>query len=192
MRARGPLRIGAVGLGTGTLAAYGRAGDTIQFYEINPAVITMARDHFSYLKGCPAKVSMATGDARLKLAAEESQQFDLLEIDAFQGGIVPVHLLTREAFHVYVRHLEPDGVLALHLSSHQLNLAGVARAAAREMGWFACTIEHKTKVMGERDSLWVLLTASPRVARTLEMESVTETTLPLWTDDHASLFRVWQ
>ena len=192
LRARGPLRIGGVGLGTGTLAAYGRAGDTIRFYEINPAVITMARDHFSYLKECPAKISMVTGDARLKLAMEESQQFDLLEMDAFQGGIVPVHLLTREAFHVYVRHLEPDGVLALHLSSHQLNLAGVARAAAREMGWFACAIEHKTKVMGERDSLWVLLTASPRVARTLEMELVTETNLPLWRDDHASLFRVWR
>ena len=93
---------------------------------------------------------------------------------------------------MYARHLKPDGVLALHLSNRQLNLASVARAAAKELGWFARTIEHKKEVIGERDSLWVLLTGSPRVARTLEMESVTETTLPLWTDDHASLFRVWR
>ena len=126
------------------------------------------------------------------LVAEEPQQFDLLEMDAFQGGIVPVHLMTLEAFQVYARHLKPDGVLALHLSNRQLNLASVARAAAKELGWFARIIENKTKVMGERESLWVIMTASPQVARTLEMEPVTETTLPLWTDDHASLFRVWQ
>lgn len=128
----GPLRMGIVGLGAGTLAAYGRAGDTLRFYDINPAVIQVARTRFTYLSDCPAHVDISPGDARLSMAREASQHFDLLVIDAFSGDSIPVHLLTREAFQVYWRHLKPDGVLAVHISNHYLNLAPVVKLAAEE------------------------------------------------------------
>ncbi len=130
----GPLRMGVVGLGTGTLAAYGRAGDTLRFYDINPLVVQIARDRFKYLSDCPAHVDIVLGDARLSLAREPSQQFDILVIDAFSGDAIPVHLLTREAFRIYWRHLKPDGVLAVHISNRYLNLAPVVMLAAKESG----------------------------------------------------------
>ena len=105
----GPIKVGVIGLGTGTIAAYGRAGDTYRYYEINPLVIQIARRYFTYLSDTKAKVEIALGDARLSLEREQPQNFDVLAVDAFSSDSIPVHLLTREAFALYLRHLKPDG-----------------------------------------------------------------------------------
>jgi spermidine synthase len=129
----GTLRMGVVGLGAGTLAAYGRGGDRLRFYEINPAVIGIAKTQFTNLADCPAHLDIVLGDARLSMAQEPDQRFDLLVIDAFSGDAIPIHLLTREAFRIYCCHLKPDGVLAVHVSNHYLNLAPVVKLAALDM-----------------------------------------------------------
>jgi spermidine synthase len=188
LRARGPLHIGVVGLGPGTMAAHARAGDTLRFYEINPAVTAMARAHFHYLKGHP----VIPGDARLALAAEAPRRYDLLVMDAFQGGTVPVHLLTLEAFREYRRHLKSRSVLAVNISNRRLHLAPIVNGAARELGWATRVIEHQAEAPGERDSRWILLTSAGEVANALAAQPVTVTAPPPWTDDHASLFRVWR
>ena len=123
-------RVGMIGLGTGTIASYGRAGDYYRIYEINPLVLEVARREFTYLLDCPAKVDVVLGDARLSLEREPSQQFDVLAVDAFSGDAIPVHLLTLETFRLYFRHLRPDGILAVHVS----NSASGARAGGPDGG----------------------------------------------------------
>jgi SAM-dependent methyltransferase len=127
-----PRRIGMIGLGIGTLASYGRAGDQLRFYEINPDVIDFAERYFSYLKDCPANVAIVLGDARLVLEHEESQAFDVLVIDAFSGDAIPVHLLTKEAWQIYLRHLKPDGIIACHISNNHFDLLPVVNGFADE------------------------------------------------------------
>src|SRR5947209_10920125 len=117
-----PRRIGILGMGCGTLAAYGRAGDTLRIYEINPQVLEIANREFTYLKDTAAKVEVALGDGRLLLDAEPSQQFDMLVMDAFSGDSVPVHLITREAFGAYFRHLKPYGYLAVNITTSIITL----------------------------------------------------------------------
>jgi hypothetical protein len=123
-------RIGILGLGCGTLAAYGQAGDTIRIYEINPLVVDIANQYFTYLRDTPAKVEITMGDGRLNLESEPSQQFDILVMDAFSGDSVPVHLLTREAFRTYFRHLKPDGILVVNITNNYLDLEPVMERAA--------------------------------------------------------------
>jgi SAM-dependent methyltransferase len=123
-------RIGILGLGCGTLAAYGQAGDVIRIYEINPLVLEIANRDFTYLRGTPAKVEVALGDGRLNLEAEPSQQFDILVMDAFSGDSVPVHLITREAFQTYFRHLKPNGILAVNTTNSYLDLEPVMERGA--------------------------------------------------------------
>jgi hypothetical protein len=125
-----PRRIGILGLGCGTLAAYGRAGDTLRIYEINPEVLKIANRDFTYLKDTEAKVEVAMGDGRLVLESEPPQQFDMLVMDAFSGDSVPVHLITKEAFAIYFRHLKPDGILAVNISNTYLDLEPVMERAA--------------------------------------------------------------
>ena len=128
-----PRRIGILGLGCGTLAAYGRAGDTIRIYEINPLVLDIARTEFTYLSDTPATVEVALGDGRLVLESEAPQEFDIFVVDAFTGDSVPVHLLTHEAFRSYFRHLKPNGVLAVHISNRYLDLEPVMERAAHDL-----------------------------------------------------------
>jgi len=131
------LRIGAVGLGTGSVAAYVRADDHLTFFEIDPLVIRIATDpaHFSYIKGCAkGRVDHILGDARLTVAQQPLGAFDILLIDAFSSDAVPTHLLTVEAVRGYLTHLKPDGVLILHLSNRNLDLRGPAQAAVRAAG----------------------------------------------------------
>ncbi len=139
---QGPMKLGVVGLGAGTMAAYGRGGDTIRFYDLNPLVVRIAHQYFTFLADCPAHVDIVMGDARLSLARERSQQFDMLVIDAFAGDAVPVHLLTREAFDIYWRHLKPDGVLAVHISNQYLNLAPVVWLDAKARGLRAWEVDN--------------------------------------------------
>jgi SAM-dependent methyltransferase len=141
LKSRGPLKVGVIGLGAGTLATYGRAGDTIRFYEINPLVIDIARNQFSFLSDTPAHVDIVPGDARLTMQREPSQQFDLLVVDAFTGDAIPVHLLTKEAFRIYSRQLRPGGILAFHVSNRYINLPPVVRATGASAGFQSVLVE---------------------------------------------------
>ena len=135
------LRVGVVGLGVGTLAAYGRAGDTLRFYELNPDVSRLAghgADTFTFVRDSAARIEIVVGDARLALEAELArgppQRFDVLAIDAFSSDAIPAHLLTREAVAVYLAHLDPGGILAVHITNRYVDLAPVVRGIAAHFG----------------------------------------------------------
>jgi SAM-dependent methyltransferase len=189
------IRVGVIGLGTGTLAAYGRLGDYYRFYEINPLVLRLARTEFSFLPNCKAKVDVAMGDARLSLEREAPENFDVLAVDAFSSDSIPVHLLTLEAMLLYFRHLRPDGVLAVHISNRYLDLEPVLAGETLETGKMARVVDTEDDdtqdVFG---ATWVLIT-SP--ASGFHGEELTNSrpiefkrTVRLWTDDYSNLFRI--
>lgn len=193
---RGPLRAGVIGLGAGTLAAYGRAGDYYSFYDINPLVVRIARQQFTFLQDSPARIAIVQGDARLSLEQQSPQQFDVLAVDAFSGDSIPVHLLTREAFALYFRHLKPGGVLAVHISNRFLDLQPVVEAGAAAFTKQALLIENDSqKSEGVYSSTWVLignrdgLLADPSILQAAE-ELTEQNGSQLWTDDYSSLLRV--
>jgi hypothetical protein len=135
------LRIGVVGLGAGTIAAYGKPGDSIRFYEINPDVIRIATSgtYFTYLKDCRAQVEVIPGDGRLSLERElnrgEPQKFDVLALDAFSGDAVPVHVLTEEAFQIYLKHLSgPQAIIAINITNTYLDLRPIVLRLANRFG----------------------------------------------------------
>jgi SAM-dependent methyltransferase len=183
-------------LGTGTLAAYGRAGDSVRFYDINPLVIDIAKTRFTYISDSPAHVDISLGDARLSLEQQDSQRFDILVVDAFSGDAVPVHLLTAEAFQIYWKHLKPDGVLAVHVSNRYLELAPVVAAAVpagsgKEVRLVEDDGDEKTGVF---ESSYVLVTAkSGFFTHPLLKNVATRIQVPAgmrrWTDDYSNL---WQ
>jgi len=195
--------IGVVGLGAGTLAAYGREGDRLRFYDINPDVVTLANEAFTYLRDTPADVEIVLGDARLsmedELARDESQQFDLLALDAFSSDAIPVHLLTREAFAVYLAHLRDDGIIAVHISNRYLDLGPVVEGLAEYFDLGVLTLPDDPV---DRDftleyrSSWVLasrnleLLLSPEIIGFAELVDPDERWSVDWTDDHASLFEI--
>lgn len=224
-----PMRVGVVGLGAGTLAAYGRPGDAYRFYEINPAVVDLAGRtfdpadpsvRFTYLEHCQAEVEIVLGDARLQLARElqaapQGQQFDILVLDAFDSGAVPVHLLTREAFDLYFAHLRRDGVMAVHISNKYLDLGPVVAGAARTLGMESLQMINRRRDFKDRPDLdcdisnravWLILYRPGTFARKLrefsqplaeaaELELVPGTRLlersrRVWTDQYSSLFDV--
>ncbi len=127
-----PIKVGIIGLGTGTIAAYGSKGDTYRFYDINPGVIEIAQRDFSFLKDSDATIELPLGDARLKLEREAPQGFDVLAIDAFSSDAIPVHLITREAVEVYLKHMKPDGVIAFHVTNRYLDLVPVVEGIAND------------------------------------------------------------
>jgi SAM-dependent methyltransferase len=190
-------RIAMIGLGAGTIAAYGRAGDVIRFYEINPQVVDVARREFSFLGDSAATIEIALGDARLSLAGEPPQAFDLLAVDAFSGDAIPVHLLTQEAMAIYLRHLKPDGVMAFHVTNHFLNLAPVVKQIADANGLGSALIADtgETDIVFKSD--WVLVT---RNRAWLQRDDIAPSTGPIddiprlrpWTDDFNNLFQILQ
>jgi spermidine synthase len=198
----GGLRIGVVGLGAGTLAAYGTTGDAIRFYEINSDVVRLNREHFTFLKDTPARVVVSLGDARIIMERERTagnpQGFDVLAVDAFSGDAVPLHLLTREAFGTYFYHLAPDGVLAMHVSNRYLNLAALVRDLAEAVGRPAIKIQnvedHEQTIYA---STWVLVTSNKAF---LDDQAVQDHTTAwedhagrpklLFSDDYANIFRI--
>ena len=190
----GGRHIGVIGLGTGTLAVYGLPGDHLRFYEINPLVISFAREHFTFLSDCESQVSIVSGDARLVLEREPEQQFDVLVLDAFSSDAIPVHLLTREAMQIYERHLKPRGVVAVHISNAYFDLEPVVRAMGLEFGFDsqAQTCKKDADAGVSLDSVWMLMCRDFAV---LEAALGPETTLGgsrtlLWTDDRNNLFNV--
>lgn len=192
----GPARVGLVGLGVGTLATYGRAGDVYRMYELNPTVLQFAQQHFTYLKDSAARIENILGDARLMLEREQAQRYDILAIDAFSSDSIPVHLMTREAIALYRRHLVDDGAIALHITNRYLDLSGVVRRLADEAKMQAVLISD-TPAAGTPfyRSTWIVLTRNPQTAQRL-MDQGGQTIEPppshraTWTDDHHNLFEV--
>ena len=192
-----PQHIGAVGMGAGTIAVYGRPVDRYRFYEINPAVIEFAQEHFTFLSDCEADVSVIPGDARLSLENEPPQQFDLLVLDAFSGDAVPAHLLTRQAMQIYLRHLRDDGAIAVHVSNDYLDLRPVIVGLAEEFELECLFID----TPGDRDSWkftsqWMILTTNDAMLTSPEIDDVakridrSEVTPVLWTDEFNNLLQV--
>jgi len=198
----GTLRIGIVGLGAGTLAVYGHPGDYFRYYEINPQVMDLSlgpHPVFTYLRDSAAKVDTVLGDARLLLEQEaaqgNAQRFDVLVLDAFAGDAVPVHLLTKEAFATYEKHLRDDhAIIALHLSSRHINLLPVVEALREHQHAFSL-VNFTPASYPFLDSLWVFLAKRPEALRVPGLVSNPPPTLPpaaprLWTDDYSDIFRL--
>jgi hypothetical protein len=193
-RAPERMQVGVIGLGVGTIATYGRAGDAYRFYEIDPLDIAIARTQFSFLRESRAHVDVVPGDGRLSLEREPDQRFNVLAVDAFTGDSIPIHLLTLQAFQLYFGHLAANGVLAVHVSNRFLNLAPVVARAASALGKQAVLIEGPGEP-GEtiiRKSEWILITADHRLAAKLARTGRGEfldgnNGTRLWTDDYSDV-----
>jgi hypothetical protein len=204
-------RVGVIGLGAGTLAAYGRAGDEFHFYEINPQVVGIARRRFTYLDGSPARIEITLGDARLSLESEAAESkasgsgkaggVDVLVVDAFSGDAIPVHLLTKEAFALYLGRLKPLGLLAIHVSNQYLDLAPVVGQLASLYDLPAIEIRSaKDESSRTLEAVWILMTRDRNFLRLPEIvnpgngNSVVSVPLPptlrVWTDDYNNLLQV--
>jgi hypothetical protein len=191
----GPISVGVIGQGVGTLAGYGRPGDTYRFYEINPAVNRIAHEMFWYLPTNPAHQTVVLGDGRLSLEREPSQGFDVLVIDAFLSDSIPLHLLTREAFSLYWHHLKPNGVLAVHVSNRYIALAPVVALDAAARGLQTREIDvYNDLDHGVARSVWVLVTRRKELFQRGELANIplvpVPTNLEPWTDDYSAIWSV--
>ena len=198
-----PRRIGVLGLGIGTLAAYGEPGDVVRFYEIDPQVIAYAvgeAGYFSYLADSAAVVEVVAGDARLSLERELDRDggmaYDLLAVDVFSGDSPPVHLLTREAFDVYLAHLAPDGILAMHISTMYLDLKPVIAGLANDAGLTGIIVEDTGDGVSSFPSRWVLMARDAEVLSGVsltsypDLQEAVDPDMRLWTDDYSNLIEV--
>jgi hypothetical protein len=196
------LRIGVVGLGVGTLAAYGIPGDYIRFYEINPEVTRLANDarYFTYLKDCRATTDVIPGDARLSMESElkvrQPQDFDLLAIDAFSGDSIPTHLLTEEAFRIYLRQVKTDGIIAVHITNTYFDLRPVLQRVAERFNLRYALLHADGDGITTTYSDWVLLSRDSTIVNSLPASAggrfgdAIKPDLALWTDDYSNLFFV--
>ncbi|WP_182870905.1 spermidine synthase [Rhodopirellula sp. JC639] len=193
------IRVGVVGLGAGTIAAYGEANDTFRFYEINPAVQELSGRFFTYLRDSAANTQVQLGDARIvmerELQDDQGQRLDVLAIDAFSSDAIPVHLLTAECGETYRAHLADDGILVIHISNRFLDLGPVVRGLADTIGWQSVRISNdKDTSAGVFASTWVLLTGSSELAERLKSSPAyepwrDEETVLIWTDNYSG---VWE
>lgn len=186
------VRMGAIGLGVGALAVYARPGDEYRFYEINPEVLRLARQHFTYLGDCLGTCEVVLGDGRVSLEGEPPRNFDILVLDAFNSDAIPVHLLTEEAFALYRRHLAPGGIIAVHITNRHLNLVPVVQGLAEHFGLSSrllSTPEHEEQLIFDAD--WMLVSENVRFLSSIPvMPTLDPGDLPrvtLWTDHHSSL-----
>ena len=195
---KGAMRVGVIGLGTGTLAAYGRKGDTFRFYDINPQVIAIARSEFTFLQDSEAGIELALGDARLNLEREAPQGFDVLAVDAFSSDAIPVHLITKEALGVYLRHVKPDGIVAFHVSNRFLSLVPVVARLAKEHGVHVVLVSDRGKD-GDDDHTttdWVLVSSDPKALEAPAIKAVSpeapeqKENWRTWTDDYSNLVQM--
>ena len=205
---RNPLKIGAIGLGVGTLAAYARGAPytdsapgerSVTFYELDPEVAHIARTHFTYLTQGNPNVAIRFGDGRTTLEQEPPQAFDILIVDAFTGDGIPIHLLTREALELYRRHVRADGAILFHISNRYLRLESVVGNAAHSLGMEALTVEHDSKDSDLDSSTYIVVSQRSLPLTTQQWEDGGETTvsktirdsgLRVWTDDYSNLFSV--
>jgi hypothetical protein len=202
-RAHKGVRLGVVGLGAGTIAAYSRAGDSLRFYELNPDVIRIANDprYFSFLNDSPARIEVISGDARLSMEHElelhEQQDFDVLVIDAFSGDAIPVHLLTIQAFDIYLRSLKkPSGIVCIHITNTYLDLRPVVFSVARSLGLRAYFFHSSGDGRISTDSNWILLSQEDNSQEFyLEGHEVADQAanlpmFPPWTDNYSNLLQI--
>jgi SAM-dependent methyltransferase len=193
-------RVGVIGLGAGALAAYARAGDVFRFYEIDPQVAAVAVSEFTYLRDSPAQMDIVLGDGRLSLEREAAQNYDLLAIDAFSGDSIPMHLLTREAMAVYLRHLKPDGVIVFQATNRFVDIAPVVERLAAEFGLTAVLVEDVAD-SDEGADYWIsatdqiIVTKNARLLAAEPVQSVAQPLTPrpdfrVWTDDFYNLMRI--
>jgi SAM-dependent methyltransferase len=194
LQATGPLKVGVVGLGTGTIAAYSRPFDTYVYYEINPMVLYIAHKYFYYLDDSKAKLSVELGDARLTLERQQPQGFDVLAVDAFSSDSIPVHLLTNEAFALYWRHMKPSGILAIHISNRYLDLGPVVEQEAKALGKPAILISSDDDEQADTSTAdWVLVTTNQTALDHLTHFSSKiekKPKLRMWTDDYSNLWEI--
>ncbi|MFC1763166.1 fused MFS/spermidine synthase [Planctomycetota bacterium] len=187
-------RVGIVGLGVGTLAVYGMPGDYFRFYEINPDMIEVATEFFDFLPQCKAAWDIVPGDARIRLENEPPQAFNILVLDAFSSDAIPLHLLTQEAFALYLRHLQSEGVLAVHISNLHFDLWRVMAGHART--YSLTMLSHLSRDDEDRNicsSFWILMSRAPQ---TLDVKQFNDSLIyptkqPVyWSDDRNSLFEI--
>lgn len=191
-----PLRVGVIGLGAGTLATYGRRHDVMRFYEINPQVVDVAHKQFSFLADSAAATEVVLGDARLSMAREAAQRYDILVVDAFSSDSIPIHLITLEAVDVFLKHIQPNGVLAFHVTNRYLDLKSVLALLAQARGLTTLSIyDDGASSPLAYSSLWVLLAKNPEVLKKIPLEGTPEKIdipegLKVWTDDFSNVFEV--
>ena len=189
-----PKRVGVIGMGTGTLATYGKPGDYYRFYEINPDVVRLANRYFSFVKDSPAEIETVLGDARISLENDPPQRFDVLVLDAFSGDAIPAHLLTQEAADIYLRHLQPKGILAVHISNLHFDLRPVVAGLAGNSGLASVVIFTKANAtLGTNSCCWMLLMRSLVDLTTNTIVKASPRPIErrlLWTDDHSNLFEI--
>jgi hypothetical protein len=195
--------IGVVGLGSGALAAYGRAGDRFTYYEIDPAVVTIATDPslFTFVSGSPATIEMKVGDGRIGLEDDASARYDLLTIDAFSGDAIPVHLMTDEAFDLYLRRLTPHGVIAVHISNRYFDFAPVLGRLAHQHGLTGIIEDNPATAEeadeGKLEATWVLLARDRSDLGAAAVDGQWQPLgdgagAPLWTDSFSDLLHVFR
>ncbi len=197
------MRVGLLGAGAGTLTAYGRQGDKYRLYEINPVVIELAKGkygYFSFVRNSAAETIIIPGDARISLERElaegSPQNFDVLVLDVFSSDSIPVHLVTKEAMELYLAHLAPDGIIAVHITNRHLDLQPVFWKLAEQFTLSIVRIENDRDATGAYESHWILLARNPAMlkysplqARIIDLEKYSAD-IPLWTDDYSNLFQI--
>jgi hypothetical protein len=202
-RASNGLKVGMLGLGIGTLAAYGQPGDEYRLYEINSIVVDLAEGqggYFSFVSDSQANVTTVLGDARISLEREladgHPQNFDVLVLDTFSSDSIPVHLVTKEAFDLYLNHLAPDGIIAAHISNLHLDLKPVFWQLAKHYGLQMVLIDYPGDNNGGYPTEWLLLTRDPALLQIPAIQIHADnlkgysTEIQLWTDDYSNLFQI--
>jgi SAM-dependent methyltransferase len=200
MNPKKPLNVGVIGLGAGVIAAWMKPGDALTFYEISSRVVDIARREFTYLADTPAKTELVMGDGRLSLEREPARGYDVLGIDAFSGDSIPMHLVTREAMALYVKHLKPDGVIVFQATNRYIDLLPVVKRLAAEFGFEAVNISDSPDA-DDGPEYWYSSTDQVIVTRNRKLlewgriaeaaEAIEERTdLPVFTDAHHNLLRI--
>ncbi len=197
------LKVGLLGLGAGTLATYGQPGDEYRLYEINSVVVDLAEGqggYFSFLKDSQAHITTVLGDARISLEHEladgQPQNFDVLVLDTFSSDSIPVHLVTKEAFDLYLKHLAPDGIIAAHISNRHLDLRPVFWQLAKYYDLHIVSVSYPGDNNGGYPTDWLLLARDPALLENLAIKTHStdlsgySTNLKLWTDDYSNLFQI--
>jgi hypothetical protein len=191
----GPRKIGVLGLGAGTMAAFGRANDEVRFYEINPRVPPLANAQFTFYPDCPSRKQIVMGDGRLSLEREPPNGFDLLMMDAFSGDSIPVHLITREAFQQYFKHLKPEGLIVIHISNKYLDLEPVLARVSEALNKPARVYETEDDESGNCFGTTYVLFANhetrfqqPSLSTGRAIHARDK--VAVWTDDYSNMFRI--
>ena len=198
------MRMGVLGLGIGMMTAYAGEGDSVRYYEINPAVVEYAEGaggYFSFLSDSPADVSVVTDDARLALERElaegNPQNFDVLILDTFSSDAIPAHLITKEAFAIYLQHMTPDGILIAHISNRHIDLRPVLYGLAQEFDLTGVVVDTAGEdALDSYPSRFVILSPNPQSLQIPELQARAVPldnsygTVRLWTDDYSNLFQI--